>query len=71
CLDGPRHTRGTPPKVVELAADVWLGLATGALTWDDAVAAGWVQASGARADLSGVLPLPGLAAAAGGADVRH
>ncbi|MDR3359069.1 MAG: sterol carrier family protein, partial [Bifidobacteriaceae bacterium] len=39
CLAGPRHTRGTPPNVVELAPPVWLALATGRLTWDDAVRA--------------------------------
>ncbi|MDR2374345.1 MAG: sterol carrier family protein [Bifidobacteriaceae bacterium] len=57
CLEGPRHTRGTPPNVVELAPEVWLGLATGRLAWSDAVATGRVQASGSRSDLSGVLPL--------------
>ncbi|MDR1634469.1 MAG: sterol carrier family protein [Bifidobacteriaceae bacterium] len=58
CLQGPRHTRGTPPNVVELSAETWLSLATGRLTWHDAVRSGRVQASGSRADLSGVLPLP-------------
>ncbi|MDR1188273.1 MAG: sterol carrier family protein [Bifidobacteriaceae bacterium] len=57
CVEGPRHTRGTPPNVVELPADVWLALATGELTWDDAAGSGRVHASGSRADLSGVLPL--------------
>ncbi|MDR0592979.1 MAG: sterol carrier family protein, partial [Bifidobacteriaceae bacterium] len=57
CLDGPRHTRGTPPNVVELGPEVWLALATGRLTWSDAVGSGRAQASGARADLSGALPL--------------
>ena len=56
-LDGPRHTRGTPPNVVETAPATWLALATGLTTWADAVAAGAVQASGERADLSGYLPL--------------
>jgi hypothetical protein len=58
CLAGPRHTRGTPPNVVETSAEVWLELAVGRLTWSDAVRSGRVQASGLRADLSGVLPLP-------------
>ncbi|MFE5310034.1 sterol carrier family protein [Isoptericola sp. NPDC056573] len=54
---GPRHTRGTPPNVVETDVETWLGLATGRLTWDDAVGSGRVSASGERADLSGLLPL--------------
>lgn len=57
CLPGPRHTRGTPPNVVETDAATWLRLATGEGTWDDEVAAGRVRASGERADLSGLLPL--------------
>jgi hypothetical protein len=57
CVDGPRHTRGTPPNVVEMDPLTWLQLATGQLTWADAVAAGRVRASGVRADLSDFLPL--------------
>ncbi|WP_323959319.1 sterol carrier family protein [Arthrobacter sp. JZ12] len=57
CVEGPRHTRGTPPNVVETDADTWLALVTGTLSWSDAVASGAVSASGQRADLSGVLPL--------------
>ena len=57
CIEGPRHTRGTPPNVVETDAATWLRLATGALTWDAAVAEGRVTASGNRADLSQHLPL--------------
>jgi hypothetical protein len=60
CLPGPRHTRGTPPNVVELDAVTWLSLVTGRLTWADAEAAGTVLASGERADLSAFLPIPGL-----------
>jgi len=56
-IAGPRHTRGTPPNVVETDMDTWLRLATGRLTWDDAVRSGAVVASGIRADLSSVLPL--------------
>jgi hypothetical protein len=56
-IPGPRHTRGTPPNVVEMDAATWLALATGALAWDDARAADRVSASGSRADLSEVLPL--------------
>ena len=57
CVEGPKHTRGTPPNVIETDASTWLALATGALSWDDARAAGRVQASGQRADLSGLLPI--------------
>lgn len=57
CVEGPRHTRGTPPNVIETDADTWLGLVLGTLTWAEAVAAGRVSASGQRADLSAVLPL--------------
>ena len=57
CVEGPRHTRGTPPNVVEMDAATWLRLVTGALAWADALAQGKVSASGNRADLSGHLPL--------------
>jgi hypothetical protein len=57
CIEGPRHTRGTPPNVVETDAATWLRLATGQLSWADAVADGKVVASGNRADLSRFLPL--------------
>ena len=60
CIEGPRHTRGTPPNVVETDAATWLRLATGELTWDAAVADGKVTASGNRADLGQVLPLSPL-----------
>ncbi len=59
-VPGPRHTRGTPPNVVETDAATWLRLATGELHWDDAVAQGRVSASGNRADLSAHLPLSPL-----------
>jgi hypothetical protein len=57
CVEGPRHTRGTPPNVVETDAATWLALVIGRLAWGDAVAAGRVRASGSRADLSALLPL--------------
>ena len=56
-IEGPRHTRGTPPNVVELDASAWLELATGVLGWDDAVTDARVAASGTRADLRDVLPV--------------
>lgn len=57
CIEGPRHTRGTPPNTVDLTPPLWLRLAGGRATWADAVAAGTVLASGQRADLSPYLPL--------------
>jgi len=57
CIPGPRHTRGTPPNVVETDSLTWLDLASGQLDWAAAVASGRVRASGQRADLSGYLPL--------------
>jgi hypothetical protein len=60
CVEGPKHTRGTPPNVIETDAATWLALAVGDLTWDEARSAGRVHASGQRADLGGHLPvLPG------------
>ncbi|HEX2315045.1 MAG TPA: sterol carrier family protein [Thermomonospora sp.] len=59
CVAGPRHTRGTPPNVVETDALTWIRLATGRLGWAEAVKEGLVRASGPRADLSALLPVPG------------
>ncbi len=56
-IEGPRHTRGTPPGVVEASPDTWLRLAVGETPWGRAVEQGAVQASGTRSDLSGHLPL--------------
>ena len=57
CLDGPVHRRGTPPNTVETDAETWLGLATGALTWAQAVDAGRIRWSGTRAEIADLLPL--------------
>lgn len=54
---GVRHTRGTPPAVIELDAELWLGLATGELDWNDVSRHPEVTVSGERTDLSGYLPL--------------
>jgi hypothetical protein len=54
---GVRHTRGTPPAVVEVDADTWIALATGRMAWAEAEGTGRVRASGERADLSPLLPL--------------
>jgi hypothetical protein len=57
CVAGPRHTRGTPPNVVEMAPATWLELSSGTLDWTEAVADGRIAATGPRSDLSGYLPL--------------
>jgi uncharacterized protein (TIGR03083 family) len=59
CVEGPRHTRGTPPNVVEMAPTTWIRLAAGRVSWEEAVDAGEIQASGSRADLSEQLPVIG------------
>jgi putative sterol carrier protein len=56
-IGGGTHTRGTPRAVIETDAETWIALATGALTWAEAVDTGRVRASGERADLSAYLPL--------------
>ena len=57
CIEGPRHTRGTPPNVVEMNPEIWFALATGKMQWADAIAGAHVIASGVRADISEALPL--------------
>ncbi|ALX66230.1 hypothetical protein AB663_001211 [Microbacterium sp. XT11] len=56
-IQGPRHTRGTPPNVIEMDAHTWIAVATGAQQWADAASSGRIHASGVRADLADVLPL--------------
>lgn len=56
-VEGVRHTRGTPPAVIETDAATWIALATGELAWADAVESGTVRASGERTDLAPYLPL--------------
>lgn len=54
CIEGPRHTRGTPPNVVECSPRTWLQLLTGLQRWEDAE----VEASGTRAiEVAALLPL--------------
>jgi Bacterial SCP ortholog len=57
CIEGPTHTRGTPPNVIETDGVTFVLLGTGRLGWADAVSAGRVSASGIRADLSEYLPI--------------
>ncbi|WP_392671772.1 sterol carrier family protein [Streptomyces sp. LN785] len=59
CVEGPRHTRGTPPNVVETDPLTWVRLATGRTRWSAALDAAQVGASGERADLGDLLPLLG------------
>jgi len=59
CVEGPRHTRGTPPNVIEMDARTWLDLVTGQEDWASALAGGMVHASGLRASLAEHLPLMG------------
>ena len=49
CIEGPRHTRGVPPNVVEASPHAWLRLATGHSNWDELVAQADTTASGTRA----------------------
>ena len=42
-IEGPRHTRGTPPNVVETDPATWIALATGEEQWADAAAAGRIR----------------------------
>ncbi len=56
-IEGVRHTRGTPPAVIEMDAATWIALATGALGWEQAVESTAARASGERTDLSSYLPL--------------
>ncbi|GAB99090.1 hypothetical protein GONAM_07_00110 [Gordonia namibiensis NBRC 108229] len=58
CIEGPRHTRGTPPNVVETSPRTWLLMVTGLRTYDAALGARELDASGHRADLvAELLPL--------------
>lgn len=58
CIEGPRHTRGTPPNVVETDPRTWLRLVVGELGFAEAIDSGAVDASGARAgELGRWLPL--------------
>ena len=63
CLSGTRHTRGTPPAVVEMDPATWIALAVGDLAWAEAERDGRLVASGERSDLSGLLPLAASAQA--------
>jgi len=57
CIEGPRHTRGTPGAVIELTPELWIDVALGRTTWAEARLTGKLRASGERTDLTGLLPL--------------
>jgi hypothetical protein len=57
CIEGPRHTRGTPGAVIEMPPELWIDVALGRVTWAEARLTGKLRASGERTDLSGLLPL--------------
>lgn len=58
CVPGPRHTRGTPPNVVETDPRTWLLLATGMLSLAEAKSTGSLTLSGSRAgEIGHCLPL--------------
>ena len=59
CIGGPKHTRGTPPNVVETDPLTWIRLATGRTGWTQALESAQVRASGERAELAHLLPLMG------------
>jgi uncharacterized SCP-like protein len=58
CVSGARHTRGTPPAVVETDPATWARLSCGDLSWAEACRTGRVVASGERSDLSALFPRP-------------
>lgn len=51
-IAGPVHRRGTPPNLVEMDGETWLRLVIG-----KEVAPEKITISGARADISGYLPI--------------
>ena len=52
CVEGPKHTRGTPPNVVEMSADGLFDISAGKINWQSAISDGRISASGERSDLS-------------------
>ena len=54
---GTVHRRGTPPAVVEMKTDTWLALASGSLTWENAVSGKQINATGVGSDLTAYLPV--------------
>ena len=54
CVEGPKHTRGTPPNVVEMSAEVLFDILAGKINWQEAISDGRISASGERSDISGL-----------------
>ncbi|MEI6648861.1 MAG: sterol carrier family protein [Actinomycetes bacterium] len=52
CVEGPKHTRGTPPNVVELSYETLINLLNGKTHWSSGIETGAIHASGERSDLS-------------------
>ena len=52
CVEGPKHTRGTPPNVVEMSAEVLFDISKGKINWASAISDGRISASGERSNLS-------------------
>jgi hypothetical protein len=61
CVEGPKHTRGTPPNVVEMSAEVLFEIAVGKINWQEAISDGRISASGERSDLSALFQQLGAA----------
>ena len=61
CVEGPKHTRGTPPNVVEMSAEVLFEIAGGKINWQEAISDGRISASGERSDISGLFQQLGAA----------
>ena len=61
CVEGPKHTRGTPPNVVEMSAEVLLDISKGKINWASAISDGRISASGERSDISALFQQLGVA----------
>ena len=61
CIEGPKHTRGTPPNVVEMSAEVLFEIAGGKINWQEAISDGRISASGERSDISALFQQLGAA----------
>lgn len=57
CVEGPKHTRGTPPNVVEMSAETLFALTKGELAWSSGIESGAIHASGERSDLESLFLL--------------
>ena len=57
CVEGPPHTRGTPPNVVEAEPVAFLRLCAGRERWENLIRYGRISARGERSDLSVLMPL--------------